>query len=143
MTYVWRCGVCNGRITSKKSDRGVILFSDPTTGGYPQWSNGDEHRAQVEYALKMRAFDEDHASPSGLTVFTLKDLEEAPEFPERCRIRVVHLRCDNRPDKNEYWLSAEETTGDALLNSIAHLLGKAWFGEAEARNLIYHYLSNR
>lgn len=77
--------------------------------------------------------------PSGC--YSDGDLMALPDFPSRCRVEVYHHTCDPDPDRGSYWLQAQDQHGVELPDTVAHLLGKLWFGAEEARELIYRYLN--
>lgn len=127
----WRCDRCGRPIAD---GHGYISFTNPFTGAYPDWTDADERRFAAEY----RAADEALTARQGKAV-SLAELAKLPQHPGRCRMQAYHRKCDPLPDHECYWIKVEECRGLEVLDWIAHLLTKVWFGATETKQFIRKY----
>lgn len=136
--WTWMCDGCG-----KPARDGIIEITDPRTGGYPRWSEADEKRAQKEHEAALEAVYAKHREPgSVLVAVPFGDFPE-PRTP-RCNINVYHRKCDPQPNKSSYWLRVEEHYDlKEMLDTVAHLLDKVWFGVEEAQTLIRRFQDSR
>ncbi len=127
--WSWRCDVCGLAILD---GHGYLQFVDPTTGGYPQWSELDERAYHERY---WADFDRQKSSDGWVRVSDLS----LPKPPSRCRIQAYHRRCDPNPERSVYWVDVARLRGNEVLHWCEHLAEKKWFGRAELVAFIRRY----
>lgn len=141
----WCCDECGKSI--KPAREGIIIFTDPKTGGYPRWGEVDEIAVQKQQHAGWEAIEAQYGDGEGKAyAVPLSALLEQEPQPPRCHISVLHDACNSARDAfipPYYWIDLAEAQGDKLLEWVAHLLGKTWFGAEEARTLIRRYLRAR
>jgi hypothetical protein len=134
--WTWRCDACGRPILD---GHGYVQFVDPTTGGYPQWTEEDERKFHesvwaAEDRVAARQADAT-GRPPRWSLFTIADLDTLPEV-HRAKLQVYHRACDPEGERDSYWIGVERVRGKDLLDRCAHLCEKVWFGRAELMDLV-------
>jgi hypothetical protein len=89
------------------------------------------------YAYRQAVEAWEQAHPPGRLGWRVISIAECMSYPQEVLWRMLHRRCDDRPEEGAYWWDVDRLRSPAeVLRMAAHVLGKNWIADTNLDDLL-------